>query len=147
MRNKVLVVAIILLACSSLTAQDWTSNFKEAQRVAQQENKKVLLLFAGSDWCAPCMKLERFVLDTETFATYASKNYVLVKADFPRKKKNQPPAYISEQNAALAEKYNPNGYFPLLVMLNSEGVKLGAMGYKKIAPEAYINILKSWETR
>ena len=79
---------------------------------------------------------------------YSKENYVLYKADFPRKKSNQLPTEIADRNAELAAAYNPKGFFPLIVILNSEEQVLGTTGFKKITPNDYISLLNSfikWE--
>lgn len=50
---------VLLLVNSLLIAQNWQTNFEEAKVLAQKENKNIVLVFSGSDWCAPCMKLEK----------------------------------------------------------------------------------------
>ena len=44
----------------------------------------------------------------------------------------------------LAEKYNPNGYFPFVVVLDKSGNVLGKIGYKKTTPQEYIKIIDSY---
>ncbi|MFD2565436.1 thioredoxin family protein [Aquimarina rubra] len=141
MRKIISIITLMLMSMSSLTAQEWLTNFNEAKDIASNTNKNIVLVFAGSDWCAPCIKLERQILNTEKFLKYAKENYILVKADFPRKRKNQLPENLQEQNKQLAEAYNKSGGFPLVVMLDKEGKKLGEIGYKKVTPDAYIEIL------
>ena len=46
---------------------------------------------------------------------------LLVRADFPRLKKNQLDKKQTAQNEALAEKYNQEGKFPLTVLVSPEG--------------------------
>jgi len=126
------------------SAQNWKSSYKEALSISKAENKPIVLVFAGSDWCAPCIKLERSIWQSEVFVSYSNEHYVLYKADFPRKKINQLAADVKEQNNKLAETYNPNGHFPLVVLLNSNEKVLGSTGYKKLAPEEYISLLNSF---
>ena len=83
-------------------------------------------------------------METDEFKKYASEKLVLVKADFPRKKANQLAADVKEQNNKLAETYNPNGHFPLVVLLNSNEKVLGNTGYKKLSPDQYISLLNSF---
>lgn len=141
MRKIIFIASLMLIGVNSLTAQEWLTDFEEAKKIASDNNKHIVLVFAGSDWCAPCIKLERQVLETENFKQYAKENYVLVKADFPRKKKNQLSENLQKQNKQLAEAYNKSGGFPLVVMLDEEGKKLGEVGYKKVTPDGYIKIL------
>ena len=125
-------------------SQTWQTSYENSIEKAGLENKKIILVFQGSDWCAPCIKLSKEIWSTEYFIEYSNKNYVLLQADFPRKKKN----YLSENqqkvNNFLAEKYNPNGYFPFVVVLDKSGNVLGKIGYKKTTPQEYIKIIDSY---
>ncbi len=136
---------IVLFCCSHLLfAQDWHQNFDEAVTQSKTEQKPLILVFSGSDWCGPCIRLERSIWSSETFKNYAAYNYVLYKADFPRKKKNQLPATMLNQNKNLAEKYNSKGHFPLVVVLDSTKTVLGTTGYKRVSPTAYIELLNAF---
>lgn len=140
--NK-LVYALFLFTSISF-GQEWNTNFETAKAEATANNQHIILVFSGSDWCAPCMKLEREIWDTEAFKSYAKENYTLLKADFPRRKKNKLSKTLQSQNEQLAERYNPNGYFPLVVVLDKTGKQLGELGYKKTTPEAYIKLLNAF---
>lgn len=126
------------------SAQDWQATFSDALSVSAAENKPIILVFAGSDWCAPCIMLERNIWQSQEFIDYSKDNYVLYKADFPRKKSNQLPTEIADRNAELAQVYNPKGFFPLIVVLNSEKRVLGTTGFKKITPNDYISLLNAF---
>lgn len=134
----------MLFFTSALFCQEWQANYAEALAVAKEQHRPLLLVFAGSDWCAPCIKLDKSIWQSAIFRTYAKENYILYKADFPRKKANRLPEAIAEQNSTLAEKYNPNGHFPLVLLLDERGNILGETGYRKSTPEAYIEHLKSF---
>ncbi|HEX3007608.1 MAG TPA: thioredoxin family protein [Bacteroidales bacterium] len=95
--------------------------FEAAKTQATKENKKVLLYFSGSDWCAPCMKFKKTFIQNENFKSFADKNLVLLNADFPRKKDNRLSKELTEQNEQLAGKYNPQGAFPMILLLDSTG--------------------------
>ncbi len=123
---------------------DWKTNFSEAKELANSKNQKIILVFSGSDWCTPCIKLEKEIWSSTFFKTYAKDNFVMLKADFPKRKKNKLSEELQKSNNLLAEQYNPNGFFPLVVILNSEGKVLGTTGYKKISPEEYVNLLNSF---
>lgn len=138
------VFVFYLFFASALVAQEWQPNYVEAFAIAKEQRKPILLVFAGSDWCAPCIKLDKSIWQSDVFRSYAKENYILYKADFPRKKANRLPEAIAEQNGALAEKYNPNGHFPLVLLLDTDGNILGETGYLNSTPEAYIESLKSF---
>ena len=126
-------------------SQNWKTNFEEAKLEAAKENKNILLVFSGSDWCAPCIKLDNVVWKSEAFKAEAEKNWVIYKADFPKKKANQLPAELTESNKKLAEKYNRNGSFPLVILLDKTGKVIGMTGFKNILASEYIQLIHSLE--
>ena len=99
----------------------WIGDFSQAQSQAKQEQKLILLNFSGSDWCGPCIKLKHDVFESAEFDQFAQGKLVLVRADFPRLKKNQLPKDQQDRNDQMAERYNPNGKFPLTVLINAQG--------------------------
>ncbi len=66
----------------------------------------------------------------------------MLQADFPLKEKNALPMDQQKKNTLLAEKYNKNGYFPFVVILDKDGNILGETGYKKLSPVDYIKHLE-----
>lgn len=129
---------------TTVNAQEWQTDFARAKEIASKENRPIILVFQGSDWCAPCIKLDREVWGTEAFKTYAKKHYVMLQADFPRKSKNALSEEQTKANAKLAEKYNKNGIFPFVIVLNNKGEVLGETSYKKTTPENYIKELNTF---
>ncbi len=127
---KVLIIS--LFSFIFFVEPKWGNDFDKA-KIESLENKKLILLyFSGSDWCGPCIKLKKDVLETEEFIDFASNKLVLVRADFPRMKKNQLDKVQTEKNEKLAEKYNNKGKFPLTVLLDSSGKVLKEWdGYPK----------------
>ena len=125
-----------------LSAQEWRTDWDTAKVEAEQANKKLILVFSGSDWCIPCIKLEKEIWENSSFIQYAEQHYVLFRADFPKRKKNKLPEAIQQLNEGLASEYNPKGYFPLVVVLDSKGKVKGQLGYEKSTPEAYIALIE-----
>ncbi|WP_396173647.1 thioredoxin family protein [Flavobacterium sp.] len=118
---KKVLFLLFLFSNTILLAQNWQTSFEEAKSKAIKENKNIVLVFSGSDWFAPCMKFEKNVFNSNVFQTEAEKNWVIYKADFPEKKANQLNPELTEQNKKLAEKYNQNGSFPLVLLLDKNG--------------------------
>jgi len=110
-----------LFTLSFLSTLTWQGDFNTAVTEAAKENKLVLINFSGSDWCGPCIMLRKEILESSTFETYARDHLVLVRADFPRQKKNQLDAAQVKRNEALADKYNPDGKFPLTLLVDKNG--------------------------
>ena len=96
----------------------WLSDFLEAQTKAKENHQMILINFSGSDWCGPCTKMQKDVFEKDDFKTYAKVNLVLLKADFPRLEKNKLSTQQLKKNNELALKYNPDGDFPLTLLLD-----------------------------
>jgi thioredoxin-related protein len=126
-------------------SQNWKTNFEEAQKEGKEQNKNILLVFSGSDWCAPCIKLDNEVWKSDAFKLEAEKNWVIYKADFPKKKANQLSLELVESNNKLAEKYNRNGSFPLVILLDKTGKVIGMTGFQNISASEYIQLIHSLE--
>jgi hypothetical protein len=88
--------------------------------------------------------LDRAIWQSDDFKAYAKKNYILYKADFPRKKANRLPRDTTRQNSVLADKFNPRGHFPLVVVLDNNEKVVGTTGYTKVSPKEYIALLNSF---
>lgn len=139
------VTRFVLLFSFIGFSQNWHTNFDDAQKEATSQNKNIVLVFQGSDWCAPCIKLDKEVWSTQEFQNLANKHFIMLKADFPRRKANKLSKTLTDQNAKLAQTYNTEGYFPLVVLLDAKANVLGKMGYEKITPTAYFNKLTAFE--
>ena len=126
----------------STSTLGWYEDFNEALKEADADGKFVMLYFSGSDWCKPCIQLNKNILDTDTFSKYATVNFVPVKLDFPKMKKNRHSRNKVIYNEALAEKYNPNGVFPLLVFLDKNEEMIGFTGFTDVSPQAYVSIIE-----
>ena len=111
----------LLISFVPIQSTDWQLDFEKAKQMAQAEHKLILLNFSGSDWCGPCIRMHKEILDTDAFGQYAKDRLVLVSADFPRSKKNALSSEQQKKNNQLAEKYNNKGAFPLTLLLTADG--------------------------
>jgi thioredoxin-related protein len=126
------------------TTPNWEPDFNTAQQKAKQQHKFILLNFSGSDWCIPCMKLEKDVFDSPAFVSYSDSSLVLVNADFPRLKKNSLSKEQEKKNEALADKYDREGHFPYTVLLDEKGSVVKSWdGYPNLSAEQFISQVKA----
>ncbi len=142
MKKIFLFIGLCLFTIANVQAQMWFTNLEEAQITAQANDQPIILVFQGSDWCAPCIKLDRTIWSSSEFKEYAEENLVLLQADFPRRKKNKLSEAQTAHNAMLAETYNRQGIFPMVAVLTPEGGLLGQTGYKRMSPDDYIEHLE-----
>jgi thioredoxin-related protein len=140
-----LAVGLLIITTTTINAQKWETNFEKAKQLASEKGENILLVFSGSDWCAPCMKLEKNIWGSSEFIEDSKQHFVLLRADFPRKKSNSLSKEQQKQNEKLAEMYNKQGLFPLVAVLDKDGKLLGTTGYKNISPKEYLALLHSIE--
>ena len=112
------------------------SDPEKAFQEARQSGKKVLVIFSGSDWCLPCIRLEKNILTDSSFLQFARERLVMVEADFPQRKKIPPP--LKAQYEALADRFDPEGAFPKIVLLTADRSLVGVLSYKDQSPTAFI---------
>lgn len=134
---KLLFITLITLFT---VPASWMGDFNEAQKQAKATHKQILINFSGSDWCGPCIRLRKEILESETFEQYAAANLLLVRADFPRQKKNQLPKEQVKLNESLAEVYNKDGKFPFTVLVDENGKVLKSWdGFPDVSPQAFVS--------
>lgn len=115
---------VFFLSISLFSSAQNVTTLKNALASANQEHKNILLYFSGSDWCSPCVKFKKTFINDDIFKTYSEQNLIVLNADFPRQKKNALSKEQVTENELLAEKYNPNGYFPLIILFDENGKEI-----------------------
>ena len=120
---------------------DWKGDLGQGVAQAKKENKAVLIIFTGSDWCIWCKRLNSEVFTQKEFEDYAKNNLVLVKLDFPKDipQSNETKLY----NNTLAQKYGIQG-FPTILIMNSKGELVAKTGYQPGGPAKYVDHIKSY---
>ncbi|MBI2949626.1 MAG: hypothetical protein HYY23_18475 [Verrucomicrobia bacterium] len=80
---------------------------------------------------------------SKEFIGYAKKNLVLVKVDFPMKKRQSEA--LKQANEALKRQFEIEG-FPTMVLLDGDGKKLGQeVGYDGHGPKPVIAMIEKWK--
>ncbi len=118
--------------------QEWVDNIEKAREIAAANDRDLLLLFTGSDWCPPCQKLEEEILSKPDFLQEAKNQYVLVKLDFPRETPLLPK--IQEQNNRLAAEFGVNG-FPTIILADKEMRPFAITGAPTDGVESFLGYL------
>ena len=110
------------LQSEGATKLEWGTDLAAAKEQAAKENKPILLLFTGSDWCGACVALHQEVFEKVRFAAYARDKFIPVEIDCPHGNK------MSEEqrkaNHDLAEKMHVEG-FPSVLVLTPQGTVAG----------------------
>lgn len=88
MKNLIFVFILLISGAIGIAAQDnqinWTTDFKQAQTLARETNRPLLLDFTA-EWCKPCKAMDKeFWVLPEVVA--AMKPFVAVKVDFDKER-------------------------------------------------------------
>ena len=144
MSKKAIIVVAFVLGSFAVQAQElkWETDINKAIAVSNKTKKPMLLFFTGSDWCGWCIRLQKEVLKTPEFKTWAKNNVVLVELDYPRRTPQTDA--IKTQNAGLQETFGIQG-FPTIYFATAKvkGGKpsytgLGSTGYVAGGPKAWL---------
>ena len=143
MIKRLFLLIVLLFFLPKSNAQQWHTDLQFGLKEAAQLNKKVLLFFSVPERCDVCNKLERNIFKSQEFIEFASENYVLVKIDFSYEAQELTKDQL-EKNLLIVEKYNKDGFFPHVVVLNKEAKVIKKMEvYTRETPEQYLSLLKS----
>ena len=122
MKSRIIFLIGVVYASLAFTfsGPGYQSNLDKALAEARAKNKTILMVFAGSDWCRPCMQFKKEILENPEFVKYADEKLVILYLDFPSRKKNQLPEAQKAHNEKLAEQYNKQGAFPHIVLMDKD---------------------------
>lgn len=144
MRNLTtgIIAAWFATLIMAFASDGWMSDWEAAKARSKTEGKPILLYMTGSDWCGWCKKLEKEVISQPAFMDFAKRHFVLMEADYPRKKEQTPE--LKKQNKELEQKYLAGGY-PTMWVLDPGGNKLSKdLGEVKGGVDGYISTLKEF---
>jgi len=145
MKKITIILALLcLVLSSSLTASDglWLTDLAKAKIAAKKNNKLILALLTGSDWCHWCKRMDKEVFQSAEFKKFAQQNFILLAIDFPKKKKI--PQALRKQNREILKTYNVKyGWVPTTLILKADGTLVAKRtGYGKKGVTFYIKHLK-----
>ena len=140
----------LFAACSSTSSvvtkagmeEGWYVHLDTAKSAATKTHRPLFVLFTGSDWCAPCIRLEKEVLSEKTFTDFAKKNLVLVKMDFPRKGP-QPDIEMQVHRDTVARHYlGERQSVPTVFLLKEDGSVIAKTTFRTGGADAYVRHIR-----
>ena len=141
---RFMLFTMLFCWCAVLFSGEWQNSYASAKTQAIRQNKKILIFFSGSDWCAAGRSLERDLFKTEAFQRLASEKYILYNADFP--KYTRLGQETEERNRRLAARYGVH-FFPAVVVVEPKygGLLVKQIGMKGVTPGKLLEKLSKIE--
>ncbi len=132
--------ALFILLCSLSTFNGGNAGTMVPVPGDSIRNESVLYVFAGSDWCVKCRRLEENVLSDSVFLSALDSGRVRIEIlDFPQRKILSPETV--SYNQSMSEKLGFSGDFPTIVIYSARNNKYSTILYKNEDPAQFSLIL------
>jgi thioredoxin-related protein len=137
--NIILLLFLIQIGFSQEVKMitDW----KEAKELARKENKQILIILTGSEWCAPCKKMDKKVIDNPEFEKYVEQNLIVFLNDLPSGELVI-NSKVYQDYEKFKKKYQSNS-LPSLILTENDGTKIKTLKGKMFRLENVMKQLKS----
>jgi S1-C subfamily serine protease len=117
----------------------WVQDFDQAQRLAKEQNKDVLLLFDCSDWSPPSQALADEVFARPELWRRLTDRFVPVHLDFPENATARRRVQDAGRNEALRDRFFKDPAYPRVVLADAAGRPYAIeLGYVRGAAEQYV---------
>jgi thioredoxin-related protein len=77
----------VLVFFTSFQCQSQIKKYTEyevAKSEAMEQDKDILIVLTGSDWCKPCIKMKKNVFENADFINFAEKNLIIFEVNLDR---------------------------------------------------------------
>jgi hypothetical protein len=146
--RRLMLLCLVCIGWSSAAPaapRGWTTDYDEAQKKAQKENKIMLLNFMGDrDKNKDMDKIHHELLLEEAFYEYAEGHGIIlvdivVDADKDKKK-------LYKFTKKIPKQYNVDGY-PVILFATPKEEELGRTAYIEGGPAAYFKLFDEWRAK
>lgn len=144
--KQFLLIFCLCLSSYCLHAQEsnWFENVEEAQLYSAEHNTPILMVFAGSDWCRPCIQFKESILQESNFMDFSGQSLSILYLDFPARKKNKLSKEQTAHNEQLAGQFNASGVFPKVLLVDNALEILEEFEFKNQESEVLIELCQPY---
>jgi thioredoxin-related protein len=96
---------------------DWDS----AKEQSELSGKKILIILTGAEWCKPCVKMEKNVMENQQFIDYANQNLIIFEINIPRNQNYN--TKTMKDYLHLKNKYVTNA-LPIMILVDKNGTEI-----------------------
>jgi thioredoxin-related protein len=91
-----------------------------AKQQSELKGKNILIILTGAEWCKPCVKMEKNVIENEQFIEYANRNLVILEINIPRNQNYN--SKIMKDYVYFKNKYSTNA-LPIMILVDKNGTE------------------------
>lgn len=91
-----------------------------AKQQSELKGKNILIILTGAEWCKPCVKMEKNVIENEQFIEYANQNLVILEINIPRNQNYN--SKIMKDYVYYKNKYSTNA-LPIMILVDKNGTE------------------------
>ena len=116
-----IITSILLLLVNFSFAQKKYDDWEVAKKESEISNKNILIVLTGSEWCKPCVKMEKNVFQANEFIEFANQNLIILEVNLPRHWDYD--SKVVKDYTFFKNKYQTNS-LPALILVNSDGKEI-----------------------
>lgn len=141
--KKLYKIIFFLFVFQSSFAQEiaMLTDWDKARQIAKEQNKRILIILTGSEWCAPCKKMDKNVIQNNEFQNYVSQNLIVFLVDIPGNVIDLDSS-IYKKYQKFEEKYETKR-LPSLVLTESDGMRIKVLNKRLHSLKNVMKQLKS----
>jgi len=84
LKSKLIIVVILLISSYSQAQIKKYTDYEIAKSEAIKQNKDILIVLTGSDWCKPCIKMKKNVFLNPEFIKLAEDKLIIMEVNLER---------------------------------------------------------------
>lgn len=139
MKSRIIVFLIFVSVYLFAQKVEFITDWESAKNKAALENKNILVVLTGSEWCKPCKKMDRRLFSNPEFNTYTSANLIIFLVDLP--KELVVNSIVYQQFMEFKEKYQTSA-LSSLVLTDTEGARIKVLKGKMHQSESVLKQLQ-----
>ena len=121
--KKIIILSLFILANVSF-AQNKYDDWEVAKKESESSKKNILIILTGAEWCKPCVKMEKNVIDSKEFIDYANENLIILEINLPRHWNYD--SKVVKDYERFKNKYETNA-LPSLILVDKDGKEITKM--------------------
>ena len=112
-----------------------------AKQQSELKGKNILIILTGAEWCKPCVKMEKNVIENEQFIEYANQNLVILEINIPRNQNYN--SKIMKDYVYFKDKYSTNA-LPVMILVDKNGTEKISLSNNLNSLEKVLERLKKY---